>query len=123
MLEDDELDFEDFGELGEFEGQEMTTEELEKQLAMEFPDLPIEDNVTEQEENSTKKEEEGEIKQQDSTLESTPKPPVKKTESTEPSGSRPRYQQQQEQNSINYKRSNNNNYYNQQQQQPMMGMK
>ena len=40
MLEEDELDFEDFGDLGEYDGQEMTTEELEKQLAMEFPDLP-----------------------------------------------------------------------------------
>lgn len=36
MLEDDELDFEDFGDLEEYEGQGLTTEELEKQLALEF---------------------------------------------------------------------------------------
>jgi hypothetical protein len=36
MLTDDELDFEDFGDLGELEGPELTAEELEKQLELEF---------------------------------------------------------------------------------------
>lgn len=40
MLEDDELDFEDFGDLEEYESQGLTTEELEKQLALEFADIP-----------------------------------------------------------------------------------
>lgn len=36
MLTDDELDFDDFGDLGEVEGPELTNEELEKQLELEF---------------------------------------------------------------------------------------
>ncbi|KAI8354621.1 hypothetical protein EDC96DRAFT_516718 [Choanephora cucurbitarum] len=44
MLTDDELDFDDFGDLGEVEGPELTNEELEKQLELEFD---LENNFTE----------------------------------------------------------------------------
>ncbi|KAG2200212.1 hypothetical protein INT47_009850 [Mucor saturninus] len=47
MLEDDELDFEDFGDLEEYEGQGLTTEELEKQLALEFEEPGEKDAVVE----------------------------------------------------------------------------
>ncbi|CAO3627687.1 unnamed protein product [Mucor hiemalis] len=133
MLEDDELDFDDFGELTEFEGQEMTTEELEKQLAMEFPDLPldlepVEPAVVEKpvisqpttEEKKVVKEEldEGEIVEETeptTTTTATTESEKKFAALDKPleAASRPRY------NNNNHFNNNNNNRYNQQYMMPM----
>ncbi|KAI8062368.1 uncharacterized protein B0P05DRAFT_247294 [Gilbertella persicaria] len=59
MLTDDELDFDDFGDLGEVEGTELTTEELEKQLELEF-DTGEKEQVPEKSETKEHEKKQGE---------------------------------------------------------------
>jgi hypothetical protein len=148
MLTDDELDFEDdFGDLGDLDGgvaANMTTEELERELQLEFGE--VEEEKSKQQVTEHKKDsviefddlDDGEIieteaqapaaasgTEKKSSAETTTKQGIKKPESLNNALESPARPQNQRYNKFNNTGFNKNNYYNQQQQftPEMMAMK